>query len=136
MATKQAKERSPMVVGKATFKPLEEGKVSITIGKQSTEVEYKELWGVIFVLGEGKYRDEMIPVQKKEMMVFSRKHVIKATKDIKAGETINVWCEVNIPKTIVEAIAEENGVKVIYQKDSVIPTDEPVPANSIQKKRV
>lgn len=109
-----------MKIGKATVTPLQAGRVRISLGGKTTEVDYKELWGVVFVLGEGQYRDDMLPTQKKEMMVFSRKHVIRAAKDIKKGEMLNVWCEVNVPKTVVEAIAEENGAKVIYQ---VIPTE-------------
>lgn len=113
-----AKKHKPMQIGDITVEALPGGKLRLTLGQKSTEVEYKDLWGVAFLLGkEDKERqDQLVPVQKKEMMVFSRKHVIRAEKDIKAGETLNVWCEVNIPLTIVEAIAEENGAKVILQK--------------------
>ena len=125
-----------MKIGKATITPLAGGRVCITIGTQKTEIDYKELWGVVFVLGEGQYRDDMLPVQKKEMMVFSRKHVIEAQKDIKKGEKLNVWCEVNIPKIVVESIAEENGAKVIYQMPEVIPTPESTPSTVSDEKGV
>lgn len=111
-----------MQIGDAVFTPLASGKIRMSMGGLKTLVDYKELWGVVFMLGEGKYRDDMLPVRKTEMMVFSRKHVVLAERDIKQGETLNVWCEVNVPKTVVEAIAEENGAKVIYQEREVIPT--------------
>jgi hypothetical protein len=112
-----------MKVGEAILAPLDKRRVKLTLGKKSTEMDYKDLWGAVFVLGEGKYRDEMLPLRQKEMMVFSRKHVIKVSKDLKAGETVNVWCEVNIPKIVVESIAEKNGAKVIYQQVEEIPLD-------------
>lgn len=106
-----------MTTGEVTIEPLPNKKLKISIGKKSAEVVYGELWGIIFMLGTNEFRDELMPVQKKEMMVFSRKHQIKATKDIKEGETLNVWCEINIPQIIVESIAKQNGAKVIVQKE-------------------
>lgn len=109
------KIKNVMVIGGMTVTPLKTGKVKLAIGKESTQVEYKELWGAIFVLSDKERQDAMMPVRKEERMVFSRKHVIKLTKDMKAGETVNTWCEVSIPETIVNAIAEENGAKVIIR---------------------
>ncbi len=110
-------KRKTMQIGKMNVTPLDKHRVQLSIGKATTEVDFKELWGVIFVLSEKEQQDAMMPARKEERMVFSRKHTIEAMKDIKAGDTINVWCEVSIPKTVVEAIAEENGAKVIIQKE-------------------
>ena len=108
-----------MKVGEATLIPLAKDEVKITLGGKSTTIPYKELWGAVFVLGNDEYRDNMLPVQKKEMMIFSRKHIIEAKKDIKKGEKVSVWCEVNIPQIVVESIALKNGAKVIYQQVDV-----------------
>lgn len=117
MSNKEKKNKKIMQIGGVTFTPMADNKVQIVCENKINIVDYKELWGAIFVLSDDERRDEMMPVRKEERMIFSRKHVIEASKNIKKGEKINVWCEVSIPKTIVEAIAEENGAKVIYQKD-------------------
>ena len=110
------KKLKPMKLGELEVTPLPGGKLQLTLGKKTIEIDYKELWGVTFMLAKDKEsQDQLLPVQKKEMMVFSRKHQIMLSKDMKKGETVNVWCEVNIPQTVVEAIAEENGAKVILQ---------------------
>ncbi len=112
------KEDKTLKIGDITVTPLKGGKLRLSMGDEKTEVEYKDLWGVAFLLGkDDKDRlDQLVPVQKKEMMVFSRKHQILLSKDMKHGETVNVWCEVNVPLTVVEAIAEVNGAKVILQQ--------------------
>lgn len=117
--TDMAKKLKTMQLGDMTIEPLKNGKLRMTVGKKSFEVAYKDLWGVTFMLGDREHQDQMMPVQKKEMMVFSRKHVIEAQKDIKAGESVVVWCEVSVPQTVVAAIAEENGAKVIIQAPEV-----------------
>lgn len=109
-------KKNIMQIGDMTFTPMDGNKVVVNIGKTAnTIVDYKDLWGAIFVLSDKERQDAMMPARKEERMVFSRKHTIEATKDIKKGEIVNVWCEVSIPKTIVEAIAEENGAKVIIR---------------------
>jgi hypothetical protein len=114
---KEKANKRVMQIGDMVLKPIGGNKVVVTIANAKTIVDYKDLWGAIFVLSDKERQDAMMPVRKEERMIFSRKHVIEASKDIKKGEKINVWCEVSIPKTIVEAIAEENGAKVIYQKE-------------------
>lgn len=114
--------KKTMQVGDLTITPLKDMRVRLEMGGKTCETDYKDLWGAVFMLGDKKYQEAMIPVQKKEMMVFSRKHQIRVTKDVKAGETVNVWCEVNVPQTIVAAIAEENGAKVILQTPADVHT--------------
>lgn len=104
-----------MQVGDLTITPLSDKRVELSIGTKKTEVDFKDLWGVVFLLSNKDQKDSIVPVQKTERMVFSRKHVVQLKKDMKAGETMNVWCEVSIPQTIVEAIALENGAKVIIR---------------------
>lgn len=110
-------KKNIMRIGDMVVTPMVGGKVRLSIGDKKTDVAYQDLWGAIFVLSDKERQDAMMPVRKEERMIFSRKHVIEATKDIKKGEKVSVWCEVSIPKTIVEAIAEENGAKVIVQKE-------------------
>lgn len=100
--------------------------VTITIGnkenKKSIRVHYKELWSAVWVLGDKEFKDQLIPVQKTQCMLFSRQHKVRATRDIKQGDEINFWCEVSVEKTVVEAIAEKNGAKVIEKSVEVLST--------------
>lgn len=114
------KKKKIMKIGDMVVTPMKDKNVKLSIGNKSTIVEYKDLWGAIFVLSDKERQDAMMPVQKTERMVFSRKHVVQLTKDMKAGEMVNVWCEVSIPQTIVDAIAEENGAKVIIKSSDEI----------------
>ncbi len=121
------KKKKVMQIGEMTCTPMPKGMVKLSIGTKSTTVDYKELWGAIFVLSDKERQDAMMPVRKEERMVFSRKHVIKLKKDMQAGDSVVAWCEVSIPETIVRAIAEENGAKVIIRSaddgDEVTVTD-------------
>lgn len=107
-------KKNTLQVGDMTIEPEARSRyLTITLGGKSTRIHYKELWGAMFVLGDGKYREAMIPDRKDERMVFSRKLTVRAAKDIKQGETIVVWTEIDVAKTIVESIAEKEGAKVI-----------------------
>lgn len=109
-------KKNIMQIGDMTFTPTADKKhVIVRIENAKTIVKYEELWGAIFVLGDKERQEAMMPVRKEERMIFSRKHVVQLSKDMKAGENVNVWCEVSIPQTIVEAIALENGAKVIVK---------------------
>lgn len=116
-------KKNTLKVGDLTIIPEARSRyLTLEMGGKTSRIHYKELWGAMFVLGEGKYRDEMIPHQKEERMVFSRKHEIQTNRDIKKGEKLVFWCEVNVPKTIVAAIAEENGAKLITETQDKIST--------------
>lgn len=118
------KKKTIMQIGDMTVTPTKDGKIELKLGKNKTIVEYKELWGAIFVLSDKERQDAMMPVRKEERMVFSRQIQIKLKNDMKAGEVVKAWTEISIPQTIVEAIAEENGAKVIIKA-----LDEVVTAN-------
>ncbi len=108
--------------------------ITITVGGKSARVHYKKLWGMFFVLGDENYRAQMIPVQKEERMIFSRKHRIVAKRDMNAGEELVAWCEVDVRKTVVEAIAEENGAKVIRESPPIpLSTGIPLVENTSEK---
>lgn len=108
------KNPKTLLVGEMTLTPEKRSKfLTLEIGGKKTRVHYKELWGAVFMLGNGDYRTQMIPAKKEERMIFSRKHEILAKRDIKAGEKIAVWCEVDVAKTVVESLAEKEGAKVL-----------------------
>lgn len=109
-----AKNKNTFTLGALTIKSNGPKKpLVISVGGKSVDVPYKDLWGVVYFLGSRKHKDELIPVQKKEMMTFSRKYTIEAKHDIKAGEHIVFWGEIDVPRTVVESIALKEGAKVI-----------------------
>jgi len=114
-----AKNPKTMQVGELTITPEPRSRfITIELGGKKTRMHYKELWGAMFVLGDKKYREAMLPVRKEERMVFSRKLEVEAKKDIKAGERIIVWTEIDVSKAVVAAIAEKEGAKVIEFVDA------------------
>lgn len=111
MRTKE--NQKTMVTGALSFEPLANGKIRVKVGAKSTDVDYKDLWSIVFFMGNDEQKDTLMPVRKTPMMVFSRKYVIEAKKDIKKGERIVFWGEVNVEQTVVDAIAKREGVKEI-----------------------
>lgn len=93
--------------------------ITVTIGKESRRVHYKDLWSMLYVLGDAKYQEAMLPVRKEERLVFSRKLQIQAKKDLKEGEVITVWVEFDVARDVAQAIAEKNGAKVLEQSDEL-----------------
>lgn len=107
--------------------------LTVTVGGQSTRIHYKELWSMLYVLGTPKYQEEMMPVRKEERMVFSRKHEVMTNRDIKKGEKVVFWCEVDVAKTVVAAIAEKEGGKIIEQSDLLSTASvDPAPKAGVQ----
>lgn len=107
-------KKNVLQIGDMTITPEARSRyLTIEIGGKSTRIHYKELWGAMFVLGDGAYREAMIPAKAEERMLFSRQLRVRASKDIKAGEEIVVWTEIDVSKVVVSAIAERNGAKVI-----------------------
>lgn len=103
-------------VGDMTITPEPRNRyVTLEIGGKKTRVHYKELWGAVFMLGDGEYRAQMIPDKKEERLLFSRKLQIQTKRPLKAGEVLTVWVEFDVAKDVVESIAEKNGAKVLEQ---------------------
>lgn len=102
-----------MVVGALSVEPLANGKLRMSVGSKQTDIDYKDLWSIMFYLGDDEQKDALMPVKKTPMMVFSRKYVIEAKNDIKKGDKIVFWGEVNVEETVVAAIAKQNGVESI-----------------------
>lgn len=106
-----------MVTGALSFEPLSNGKIRVKVGAKSTDVDYKDLWSIIFFMGNDEQKDTLMPVRKTPMMIFSRKYVIEAKNDIKKGDKIVFWGEVNVEQTVVDAIAKREGVKEVHPQE-------------------
>lgn len=128
MTTKQSKKT--MIFGALSVEPLANGKIRIGVGSKKTDVEYKDLWGAIFLNADKEAQDAMMPVRKTPMMVFSRKYVIEARNDIKKGDKIVFWGEVNVEQTVVDAIAKQHGVTEVHPQ---LPEEE-ITFDSLERK--
>ncbi len=105
-------KKNTFTLGSVTFKYAPKSKeFKVTVGDEVRYIRFQDLWMMIYMVSDQKNKDDLIPVLKNEIMVFARKHTIKATKDIKAGEIINCHCEVNVPKIVVESLLKEHGVE-------------------------
>ncbi len=102
--------------------------ITVTIGKESARILYKELWSMLYVLGDAKYQEQMMPVRKEERMVFSRKLRIRTNKDLKEGEEIVVWAEFDVAKDVAEAIVRKEG-GILSEQEKEISTG--IPASPI-----
>lgn len=98
------KNKQIFSLGKASFiVDPKKSNIAVRVGDMRFSIKKNELWAMVFAISSQKEQDDLIPKTKNEMMQFDRVHTIKATKDIKAGETIKFHCHVDVPLTIVEA---------------------------------
>ena len=75
--------------------------------KSKVAIPQAELYQLIFTISNPAQQTEMMPVKREEVRPYARKHTVRATKDIKAGELINVHCEINVPLLLEESLKKE-----------------------------
>jgi len=81
--------------------------IKFTIGKSEAIIPRAELFQLLFTVSNAEQQAEMMTVKKEEVRPHARKHMVKLTKDMKAGEIMNVHCEVNIPLILEESFKQE-----------------------------
>lgn len=91
--------------------------ISISIGKTEKEIKLIDLWGVVFALvKDPELKDKIMPVRKTEMMKFKKVHNVQLKKDMKAGETLQFSCIIDVPELV------RAGMKNLIDEDEVINT--------------
>ena len=66
-------KKNTLKIGDLTIVPEARSRyLTLEMGGKKCRIHYKELWGAMFVLGDGKYREAMIPSKGEERMLFSR----------------------------------------------------------------
>lgn len=99
--------------------------VLIKAGVNKYTIKKSDLWQMAFMISKDKEQDDLIPVEKRPMMRFTRLFKVKATKDLKKGEIMEFHTEIDVPLMVVDQLLQEKGVEletVIKPKDLVIPT--------------
>jgi len=90
--------------------------IKFTIGNKTAIIPRAELFQLLFTVSNPIQQAEMMPVKTELVRPFARKHIVKLTKDLKKGDTVNVHCEVNIPEILVEHFK-----KKFLNKNSIVP---------------
>ena len=114
-------------IGGVKFKYDKTPFVTITIGKEVRKVKKSDVWMLVFMNSKGKQQDDLIPVWEKEMVQFTRQHIITATRDVKAGEKLKFHCDVNVPKIVVDSLLRKEGItdpSSVMKEAEAIPPDE------------
>ena len=94
-------------------KASQEGRVlRVRIGENTAYINYKDLYGLVWVMGNEEEQDNLMPVRSTTMRTFFKQHRVIAKKDIKKGEFIVVNCKMDVPTTITE------GLKGLMGKDN------------------
>lgn len=100
------KQKFEIENGELSFDPKTKW-IKIKIGKESSRIKKKDLWQIAFMISDVMKQDELLPAQQITMMEFDREHMVKAEKDIKAGEIVKFHCHVSVPKVIVDHLLEK-----------------------------
>lgn len=91
-----------------------------------TQMRKSDLWQLAFLISKHKDQDELIPIEKRPMMKFTRIFKVQAKKDMKAGEVLEFHTEIDVPLMVVEQLLNDHGktVKdVVKPEELVIPSD-------------
>jgi hypothetical protein len=97
------------------FDPKEPLKVRAKMGDKEAVFDWKELYSFVFVTGGVEYQSELIPVKHTTITKYIVPLEVTLTKDLKAGQKVNVNYEVDIPKIIESGMKEE-----IRKKNKII----------------
>lgn len=96
------KNHVTMEVGFSTGDDLKDS-IKVTMDGKEAIIKISDLYAFVFTIVDDKAQEDLIPVKKVLMRKLVRQHVIEATKDLKAGETIVARCETDIPVEVWKA---------------------------------
>lgn len=99
-------EARTLQLGEALFdiQPGKDIRIRLRLGNASTEIPYRELFSMMFAISGPDEQEQLMPVRKTEVMHFTKKHVVKLKKDMKAGALMHVTCHQSVPLTVVEGL--------------------------------
>lgn len=80
--------------------------LEVTIAGITCVVPFANLYEFMFTISDKDKRVDLIPVHKREMRRFVRQHNVVAKKDLKAGETLVVNCNVDVPEVVVQGLTK------------------------------
>lgn len=82
-------------------------RVKVTAGREVRYMKALELWGVAFEFArDKKTRDQLMPVRAKEIMKFKKVHTVELKHDMKAGETLQFSCIIDVPTYVIAGMRD------------------------------
>ena len=80
--------------------------VNVRIGDhKGVLVKKVDLWAMVFTIADAKTQEKLIPIRQTEMVTYRRIHHVKLKKDMRAGQMVNVNCQINVPQVVNEGLA-------------------------------
>lgn len=76
----------------------------MTVGKEKRKFKIVDLYAMVFNIVDPEKQEAMIPVRQSEVVTYKRIHNVMLKKNMKKGEKLRVKCEINVEKTVVEAL--------------------------------
>lgn len=108
------------LIGKNTISLGPEGEVEIDVhdgahpdsvyfrvkrGARGFEVSKADLYAAAFAMADERMQEQLMPVRRVNMVTYRRIHRVRVTKPLKAGDTLNVKCAINVEQSIHESLA-------------------------------
>lgn len=86
--------------------------VKLVVGKETRYIKLTELWGMAYEFTQDvDLKDKLMPVNKKDIMKFKKVHTVQLKNDMKAGETLQFSCLIDVPTYVID------GFRDIIQKE-------------------
>lgn len=78
------------------------------IGNEVADVSREQLFGLLFLYGDDKQQEDLIPVKELRVRNIKRLIGLTADRDIRRGETVRGWYEYFVPETVYEKLLLSN----------------------------
>jgi hypothetical protein len=86
--------------------------VKVKVGKHVAQVSVIDFWGIAFEIStDNEMRDKLMPIRKDEIMKFKKVHTVQVNNDMKAGDTLQFTCNIDVPTRVIE------GMRNIIEKE-------------------
>jgi len=94
--------------GEVTFFVNKKGdEVKVIIGKETRYIKLLDLLGMVFKMTDDpEMKAQLMPVQQKEVMKFKKVHTVQVKNDMKAGETLQFTCIIDVPTYVIDGMRD------------------------------
>lgn len=81
--------------------------VRVTIGKEVRTIKFIDLWTLVFeATKDQSKRDQLMPVRKENIMKFKKVHSVQLKNDMKAGDTLQFSCIIDVPTYVMDGMRD------------------------------
>lgn len=93
-----------------------------TLGDKSSIISREELFGILFLFGDEKQQEDLIPITETKVRTITRLLSFKLKKDMRKGEIVKASYTYFMPETLVEKLLLSNPEQ--YKKGEVLKESE------------